>query len=86
MLTSILTQTGKYRVAQAAVDNEKDGVVMGSLIMGIIGLGLFGWSGTFRPEHERPEVFQGSVGTIISWVVMLLGVYLVYRGWVSPWF
>jgi len=58
---------------------------MPNLIIGFVGLGLFGWSGTFRPESQRPEIFQGRIGTIISWFVMLLGLYLVYRGWVRPW-
>ena len=59
---------------------------MANFIVGFIGLGIFGWSGSFQPEHKRPEVFQGSIGTILSWLVMLLGIYLVYRGWVRPWF
>lgn len=58
---------------------------MFNLVMGFIGLGIFGWSGTFQPELKRPPIFQGRVGTIVSWVVMLFGVYLVYRGWIRPW-
>lgn len=58
---------------------------MGSFILGFIGLGLFGWSGSFQPQHQRPEIFQGRIGGMISWAVMLLGLYLVYRGWVRPW-
>ena len=57
---------------------------MGHFILGFVGLGLFGWSGSFQPEIKRPEIFQGPVGTILSWVVMFGGVYMVYRGWVSP--
>ena len=56
-----------------------------NFIIGFVGLGLFGWSGTFQPEYRRPEIFQGRIGTAISWAVMLLGIYMVYRGWVKPW-
>jgi hypothetical protein len=56
-----------------------------NFIIGFVGLGLFGWSGTFQPEYKRPEIFQGRIGIAISWAVMLLGIYMVYRGWVKPW-
>lgn len=56
-----------------------------NFIMGFVGLGLFGASGTFRPDHQRAEVFQGRVGHVVAWVVMIIGLYLVYRGWVRPW-
>ena len=58
---------------------------MGSFILGFIGLVLFGWSGTFQPEHKRAPVFRGRIGTMLAWIVMLLGGYLVYRGWIRPW-
>src|SRR3546814_5521871 len=32
---------------------------MVNFVVGFVGLGLFGWSGTFRPEYQRPEIFQG---------------------------
>jgi hypothetical protein len=58
---------------------------MGSFIIGFIGLGLFGFSGSFQPQNKRPAMFQGRIGSILSWIVMLIGIYLVYRGWVKPW-
>ena len=56
-----------------------------NFIMGFVGLGLFGFSGTFRPEYQRPEIFQGRIGSALSWIVMIGGMYLVYRGWIRPW-
>lgn len=59
---------------------------MGSFLLGFAGLFLFGWSGTFRPQERRAPIFQGSVGTLVAWIVMLLGAYMVYRGWLRPFF
>jgi hypothetical protein len=59
--------------------------LMINLIMGFVGLGLFGYSGTFQPEYRRPEIFQGRIGSAISWAVMLGGLYLIYQGWIRPW-
>src|SRR3546814_194256 len=58
---------------------------MVNFVVGFVGLGLFGWSGTFRPEYQRPEIFQGRIGSALSWIVMIGGMYLVYRGWIRPW-
>src|SRR3546814_3869151 len=55
---------------------------MVNFVVGFVGLGLFGWSGTFRPEYQRPEIFQGRIGSALSWIVMIGGMYLVYRGWI----
>ncbi len=56
-----------------------------NFIMGFVGLGLFGFAGTLRPEHQRPEIFQGRIGSALSLAVLIGGIYLVYRGWIRPW-
>lgn len=58
---------------------------MGNLILGFIGGWLFAWSGTFQPELKRPPIFTGPIGRKLSWVIMLIGIYLVYLGWIRPW-
>src|SRR3546814_14148139 len=42
-------------------------------VVGFVGLGLFGWSGTFRPEYQRLEIFQGRIGSAQSWLVFIGG-------------
>lgn len=59
---------------------------MGGIVIGFIGLGIFGWSGSFQPERRRPEIFQGRIGTMLSWIAAIFGGYLMYRGWIRPWF
>lgn len=58
-----------------------------NFIIGFVGLGIFGWAGAGKTkgEHALPEIFQGPVGAIVSWIVTIIGLGLVYWGWIRPW-
>src|SRR3546814_4288974 len=47
---------------------------MVNFVVGFVGLGLFGWSGTFRPEYQRSEEHTSELQSLmrISYAVFCL--------------
>jgi len=56
------------------------------MLIGLVGLALLLWALKMRLkefDQARPEIFQGPVGHLVNYIMIALGAFVVYWGWIA---